>query len=617
MECIAGCITSKKSNLGCDFMENNNFNLKSSIEFFKISFHVSARYSILKFILSFLGVMLPIASAYFWKIIIDDIAVPIQSKLLGFCVSIIVYCLLLFVSGILKYSHDYIDRIYSNELEIYAEKKEIEACSEYDISYFDDNERQNRNSELSKTYKSSANISWETFDLICNTVSFLISLVIVGKYNILLAIATVILVIPKYVFDVFADKKHREFNIGIAGDQRKMKYYGDALQYSDILLEAKLNGAEDYFTKQYIRISSKLNAQISRHRVKYGLLTLLMDIIANLSFFVVIILTVFDALSGKISIGTIQYSWSIVDNLKNRFAAMLQNVSTLKNNRDSMVLLSKFVEENHAIESSKGEVCPAENLTIEFEHVVFAYPGTNHNVLDDVNFIIHSGDKIGLVGLNGSGKTTIVKLLMRFYDPSNGMIKINGKDIRTYDIKSVRAVFSTLFQESIPYIFIPLRDGIALSRYSQRENTPMLEQACKRSGFFSILQAKGADYDMILNDPMCIQMENSFNLSGGEWQKLALARTYFRDTAFYIFDEPSASLDVFAEEKIFEDFSRLSEANTAVLISHRLANMKFCNKILVLDQGKIAEQGSHEDLLAINGIYARLFELQAGRYRDA
>lgn len=598
-------------------MENNNFNLKSSIEFFKISFHVSARYSILKFILSFLGVMLPIASAYFWKIIIDDIAVPIQSKLLGFCVSIIVYCLLLFVSGILKYSHDYIDRIYSNELEIYAEKKEIEACSEYDISYFDDNERQNRNSELSKTYKSSANISWETFDLICNTVSFLISLVIVGKYNILLAIATVILVIPKYVFDVFADKKHREFNIGIAGDQRKMKYYGDALQYSDILLEAKLNGAEDYFTKQYIRISSKLNAQISRHRVKYGLLTLLMDIIANLSFFVVIILTVFDALSGKISIGTIQYSWSIVDNLKNRFAAMLQNVSTLKNNRDSMVLLSKFVEENHAIESSKGEVCPAENLTIEFEHVVFAYPGTNHNVLDDVNFIIHSGDKIGLVGLNGSGKTTIVKLLMRFYDPSNGMIKINGKDIRTYDIKSVRAVFSTLFQESIPYIFIPLRDGIALSRYSQRENTPMLEQACKRSGFFSILQAKGADYDMILNDPMCIQMENSFNLSGGEWQKLALARTYFRDTAFYIFDEPSASLDVFAEEKIFEDFSRLSEANTAVLISHRLANMKFCNKILVLDQGKIAEQGSHEDLLAINGIYARLFELQAGRYRDA
>ena len=370
----------------------------------------------------------------------------------------------------------------------------------------------------------------------------------------------------------------------------------------------------DYFTHQYLYLSQKLNAQINRHKVKYGLLTLLMDFIANLSFFAVIILTVYDALSGKISIGTIQYSWSIVDNLKNRFLAMLHNVSKQKNNRDSMLLLSEFVEENTAIESSKGDLCPADNLTIEFEHVVFAYPGTSHKILNDVNFTIHSGDKIGLVGLNGSGKTTIVKLLMRFYDPSDGIIKINGKDIRKYDIKSVRAVFSTMFQENIPYVFIPLRDGIALSNYDQRYNKNMLDNACKRSGFFSILQAKGADYDMTLNDPMCIQMENSFNLSGGEWQKLALARTYFRDTAFYIFDEPSASLDVFAEEKIFEDFSRLSENKTAVLISHRLSNMRFCNNILVLDQGKIVEQGSHDELLSKHGIYARLFELQASRY---
>ena len=144
----------------------------------------------------------------------------------------------------------------------------------------------------------------------------------------------------------------------------------------------------------------------------------------------------------------------------------------------------------------------------------------------------------------------------------------------------------------------------------------MLDQACERSGFSAVLQAGGADYDKILNDPMCIRLENSFNLSGGEWQKLALARTYFRDSAFYIFDEPSASLDVFAEEKIFEDFSRLSERKTAVLISHRLSNMKFCSKILVLDEGKIAEQGSHEELLAMHGIYARLFELQAKRYQD-
>lgn len=598
-------------------MEKNRFTRKNILGFFKISFQISVLYSVLKFILSFLGVMLPIASAYFWKIILDDIAFPAQNKLLGLLVSVGAYGLLLVVGGVLRFCHEYIDRIYSDELTLYVEKKEIEACSAYDIRYFDDTERQNRNNELSKAYKSSANISWELFDLICNTVSFLISFILVGRYHLILAITTAVLVLPKYFFDVFADKKQRAFNINISGDQRRMKYYGDALQNSDILLEAKLNNAEDYFTNQYLCLSRKLNARIGLHKAKYGLLALLMDLIANLSFFAVILLTVLDALSGKISIGTIQYSWSLADNLKNRFAAMLHNISKLKSDRDSMVLLSEFVEENTAIETSAGDVCPQDDLVIEFEHVAFAYPGTDKNVLNDVNFTIHSGEKIGLVGLNGSGKTTIVKLLMRFYDPTAGSIKINGKDIRTYDIKSVRAVFSSLFQENIPYIFIPLRDGIALSRYDERNNTPMLDQACERSGFSAVLQTKGADYDKILNDPMCIQLENSFNLSGGEWQKLALARTYFRNSAFYIFDEPSASLDVFAEEKIFEDFSRLSERKTAVLISHRLSNMRFCSKILVLDEGKIAEQGSHEALLAKHGIYARLFELQASRYQEA
>lgn len=147
-------------------MEKNRFTRKNILGFFKISFQISVLYSVLKFILSFLGVMLPIASAYFWKIILDSIAFPAQNKLLGLLVSVGVYGLLLVVGGVLSFCHEYIDRIYADELTIYVEKKEIEACSEYDIRYFDDNERQNRNNELSKAYKSSANISWELFDLI-------------------------------------------------------------------------------------------------------------------------------------------------------------------------------------------------------------------------------------------------------------------------------------------------------------------------------------------------------------------------------------------------------------------------------------------------------------------
>lgn len=187
-------------------MEKNRFTLRNILGFFKISFQISVWYSVLKFILSFLGVMIPIASAYFWKIILDSIAFPAQNKLLGLLVSVGAYGLLLVVGGVLRFCHEYIDRIYSDELTIYVEKKEIEACSEYDIRYFDDNERQNRNNELSKAYKSSANISWELFDLICNTVSFLISFILVGRYNLILAVTTAILVLPKYFLMFFRIK---------------------------------------------------------------------------------------------------------------------------------------------------------------------------------------------------------------------------------------------------------------------------------------------------------------------------------------------------------------------------------------------------------------------------
>lgn len=594
----------------------NKFQFRDIIHFIKISFSISPTYSILKFILTLLSALLPIVYAFLWKIIIDDIIVIEKSKNAVYFAIVGSYCFLFVLNGILKYWHEYVDRIYANELEVYTEQKEIETCSKFDISYFDDNEKQSKNKELSKAYRSSADMSWGLFDLICNFISFFISVLIVGSYNILLAVITILLTFPKYLFQRFSEKKNREFNIAIAGEQRFMNYYRDAMQNGEILLEIKLNNAENYFTQRYLDLNHQLNKKMMRHKTLYGLLTLGFDLIANISFFAVVILTLFDALRGNISIGTVQYSWNIVENLKNRCESILHNITKLKNNRERMSLLANFIGETTAIESSQGAACPTDNFVIEFDHVSFTYPGTEAKILNDVSFTIHAGEKVGLVGVNGSGKTTMTKLMMRFYDPDTGRICVNGKDIRTFDVNSVRALFSTMFQENPPYVFIPIRDGIALSRYDQRENDGRLDDACEKSGFAAVLKAKNADYDMILNDPLCIQMDNSLNLSGGEWQKLALARTYFRDTNFYIFDEPSASLDVFAEQKIFDDFSRLACNRSAVLISHRLANMKFCDRILVLENGTIIEQGPHEELLAKKGRYAQLFSLQANRYKE-
>lgn len=594
--------------------EKKTTNIKDIINFFKISFLVSPLHSILKLFISLLTVIFPIVSATLWKSIIDLLVTPLKSKLILLITFAISYFGVLLISGLLKYWHTYIDKIYYLELEVYAEKKEIESSSSFDLSYYDDSQKQSQNKELSKAYKSSAKISWGLISLLCGFISFTLSLVIVCKYNWWIGIITVLLVIPKYFFSVYINKRNREFNIEISEEQRLTNYYGEAMKNGDVLLDVKLNNASNYFYRKYLELSKKTNKKIVHHKIQCGLMCLGVDVLSNLSFFFVIILTILDASTGTISIGTIQYNWNIVDNLKKQALSIVQNGAQIVDNNKLITLLASFVKKASVIESSQGAEISTENLIIEFEHVTFKYPNTDSFVLNDCSFVINSGEKIGLVGLNGSGKTTIVKLLMRFYDPSKGIIRLNGRNIKEYNINSLRMLFSTMFQENPAYIFMPLRDGIALSNYKQKDNDELLNIASNRSGFSSVLKEKNANYDMILNDPRCIHIENSFDLSGGQWQKLSLARAYFRDTNFFIFDEPSASLDVFAEQKIFDDFSNLSKQKTAILISHRLSNMRFCNKIFVLEEGKIVEQGTHMELLSLNGRYAYLYNLQSQRY---
>ena len=594
--------------------EKKTINIKEICEFFKISFQVSPKYSFWKLILSFLSSVLPIISALLWKTILDDIVFPSNSKIFFFIALSIIYCFSIFLNHIINYWHSYIDKIYSSELLIFAEKREIQSCSQFDLSYYDDHEKQNLNKELSKAYKSSADISWGLINFLSAFISFIVSLIIVCNYSVFLGVITIILTVPKFFYSVFYDHKNRNFNIKIAEEKKLMNFYGQAMQNGNVLLDVKLNESYDYFINQYLNLNKIINKKTTRHKIHYELLSLMFDLISSISYIIVVIMTLLDATQGLLSLGTIQYHWSIVENLKNQSLSLMHNIAKIINSKNLIFLLTNFVRNNTSIEINSGDICPSDNIQIEFDHVSFSYPNTDKWVLKDCSFYIREGEKIGIVGLNGSGKTTIIKLLMRFYDPNEGEIRLNGKNIKEYDIVSLRSLFSTMFQENIKYIFIPLREGIALSDYKEKNNDKKLDGACVKSGFSTVLENKNANYDMILNDPLCIKMDNSFDLSGGEWQKLALARTYFRDTKIYIFDEPSASLDVFAEEKIFDNFTQLSYSKTAILISHRLSNMKFCSRIFVLEDGHIVEQGDHNELINLNGKYSYLYNLQIQRY---
>jgi ATP-binding cassette subfamily B protein len=246
---------------------------------------------------------------------------------------------------------------------------------------------------------------------------------------------------------------------------------------------------------------------------------------------------------------------------------------------------------------------------IEFHDVSFAYPGTNRTVLNNISFKVRQGQSLALVGKNGSGKTTLVKLLCCLYTPSSGKILLNGKNINDYSPQSIQKHISVLFQDFGSY-YLTAGENIWVGRVKNLTDYASIQAAAKRSGADTPINSLPNKYETMLGR----SFEDGAELSGGEWQRVALARAFFREGSLLILDEPTAALDAEAEFEVFQELAKNSGRSISLLISHRFSTVRTADHILVLDEGKCAESGSQEQLLVVNGEYARLFRLQAHGY---
>jgi len=274
--------------------------------------------------------------------------------------------------------------------------------------------------------------------------------------------------------------------------------------------------------------------------------------------------------------------------------------------------LFSFLALEPRIRSAPGAV-PVPRLIKEgfvFEDVGFQYPGVERWAVRHLSFRLRPGERIALVGENGAGKTTLAKLLARLYDPTEGRILLDGRDLREYDVASLRRNVGVIFQDFYRYDFV-LRENIAVGDIGRLGDQPAIDTAARRSLADSLLPKLPHGYDQMLGR----RFEEGMDLSGGEWQKVALARAYLREAQLLILDEPTAALDARAEYEVFQRFSELTVGRMAVLISHRFSTVRMADRILVLTQGELVEQGSHESLVEAGGLYAELFALQAQGYR--
>jgi len=244
------------------------------------------------------------------------------------------------------------------------------------------------------------------------------------------------------------------------------------------------------------------------------------------------------------------------------------------------------------------------------EHVAYQYPDSDRWALKDVSFSIGATERVALVGENGAGKTTLVKLLTRLYDPTEGRILLDGVDLREYDLGDLRRAIGVIFQDFVRYD-LAARDNIAVGKIESRFDEARIIESAKKSLASEVLEGLDSGLDHMLGR----RFEGGANLSGGEWQKIALARAYMRDAQLLVLDEPTAALDARAEHEVFQRFSELTAGRMAVLISHRFSTVRMADRIIVIEGGRVVEDGSHEELLALRGQYAELFTLQAKGYR--
>lgn len=397
-----------------------------------------------------------------------------------------------------------------------------------------------------------------------------------------------------------------------APEARRLNYLEWILTRDSHVKEVKLFGLGPTVLGRYRALFAKFLGEDRKLAKKRLWLGTLLGVLSLGAFYVCYLLVAGRAAEGRITVGDLTLYLAVFRQGQAAFEAVLGAVAGMYEDALFLSNLTGFLELKVDVEATHG---PAKTLpkgphALVLEHVSFRYPGKDALALSDVSLTVKPGEKLALVGENGAGKTTLIKLLLRFYEPTAGRITYGGVDVRELDVADLRARVGAVFQDFVRYQFIAA-ENIGVGQPEKLDDRAAVEAAAEKGGATDVIAGLPQQYDTMLGG----WFEKGHELSGGQWQKLAIARAFMRDAEVLILDEPTAAIDAEAEVALFERFQALAKDRTALIISHRFSTVRMADRIAVLEGGKLTELGSHEELLAKGGRYARLFTLQAQGYR--
>jgi ATP-binding cassette subfamily B protein len=376
--------------------------------------------------------------------------------------------------------------------------------------------------------------------------------------------------------------------------------------------EVKLFGLSGFFSDRFQQLANQIyreDVTLSRSKLFVGGL---LGIFGTLGYYGAYIYVIWQTIHGRYDIGQFTFLTTAIQQASSNLQQVFSTASGIADQALFLTDLVAFFKMKPTVQSKANARRAPRPIKkgFEFRNVSFAYAGTSRQVLKNFSFTLRPGERVALIGENGEGKTTIVKLITRLYDPTEGQILLDGVDLREYSLEDLHREIGVIFQDFMRYEMTAM-DNIGVGNLGRAEDIEGIKAAAEKSLADGVVAKLEHGYDQVLGR----RFEGGVELSGGEWQKMALARAYLRDAQLLILDEPTAALDARSELEVFERFADLTHGKMALLISHRFSTVRMADRIVVLSEGRLIEEGNHQTLIQAGGVYAQMFEMQAASYR--
>jgi ATP-binding cassette subfamily B protein len=444
---------------------------------------------------------------------------------------------------------------------------------------------------------------------VITTITLSISIMVFSPWLLLLLVVGVI---PAFVGETHFAFLGYAKNFRQTPIRRQLDYLRILGGSKEAAKELKLFGLKDFLTGRFKGLSTQVYEEdiaLARRKVVAGGF---LSAIGTAGYYTAYVFAVWRTVTGIFSFGTLTLLANAIREASSNLQQTFSTLSTIADQALFLTDLIAFFEMRPTIESKPNALVAPRPIRrgFEFRNVSFRYPGSPRLILNGLNFHLRPGERVALIGENGEGKTTIVKLLTRLYDPVEGQVLLDGVDLREYNLEDLYREIGVIFQDFMRYE-MTARENIAVGKIDQINNLPLVQQSAQKSMAEDVVAKLPSGYEQMLGR----RFDGGVDLSGGEWQKIALARAYLRDAQVLILDEPTSALDARSEYEVFQRFAELTAGKMALFISHRFSTVRMADRIVVLENGRIAEEGNHDALTNLGGRYAEMFELQAASYR--